>query len=94
MSDASTDHLTAARAALPKVIRVQSAGVWPALTLELDNGASIHLGEGDRAALHPVSPDGLAVLVCWSGQTVTAECAAPAALLPDLAPYFPAAGQP
>jgi hypothetical protein len=90
MNEAPTDHLAAARAALPKVTRVHPGASWPTLTLELDNGARIHLGEGQRASLHPVSSDGLALLAHQWGRPDQAMYTVPAALIPELDPYFPA----
>jgi hypothetical protein len=84
MSEIPTDHLAAA---LPRVIRVHPGEVWPALTLDLDNGTSIHLEEGNRAALQLVGFDGLALLICWRPDVSAYNVSA--ALLPELAPYFP-----
>lgn len=83
--------LATARAALPRVTAVHPGAVWPALTLQLNDGSTIDLQAGERAALQPVDTDGLALLICWKPDA--AVLTVPAALMPELAPYFPAAGQ-
>lgn len=81
------EDLAAARAALPRVTRIQPGATWPTVTLEMDTGASLYLSADHRAALHALEADGVAVLVCW--KPVSAVCAVPAALMPELERYFP-----
>jgi hypothetical protein len=88
------EDVYAARAALPRVVRVIPGATWPAVTLELNTGARVSLSADTRASLLPVAADGLALLSYQWGRPDVAAYTVPAALMADLASYFPTQAQP
>lgn len=78
-------------AALPRVARVLPGAQPRHFILELEDGSQVHLSPElvTWAALHPEDHEiGPVIVIRWPD--ALAEYAAPAALLPELQPYFPA----